>query len=108
MAPGRAWFSSMVHAKTAKKHANDYNIVMRHLGACCEVPTYIGVHAKHPGNVELILDVVLPDETVHVLVAVVLQQNPRGNYNVDSAYCISEVEIARRLTRKSVRKVIRP
>jgi hypothetical protein len=102
--PGKAWFSSVVHAKTAKKHASDYNNVMRHLDACCAAPTYVGLHAKHPGNVELILEVPADDGTVRVLVAVVLAPNARGNYAVDSAYCINDDEIAQRIRRGSVHK----
>ena len=105
LAPGRAWFSSKTHEKTAVKHANDYHLVMRHIDECCRAPTYIGRHAKHPDNVELILDVPMSDETVHVLVAVVLRQNARGNYNVDSAYCINDEEIGQRRQRGSVHKV---
>lgn len=80
-------------------------MVMRHLGACCRAPTYIGLHAKHPGNVELILEAPGDDGTSNVLVAIRLKPNARGNYLVDSAYCVMEDEVAARLARGSVRRM---
>ena len=107
LAPGKAWLSSVIHAKTATKHAADYNTVMKFLGECCRAPTYIGQHKKHPDKVELILDAALPGETAHVLVAVVLASNPRGNYSIASAYCVNDDEVAQRLARGSVKQVSR-
>ena len=78
---------------------------MRHIGECCRAPTYIGRHKKHPDNVELILDVATDDGVARVLVAVVLRPNRRGNYAIDSTYCIGGEEIDQRLTRGFVKKV---
>lgn len=95
----------MVHEKTAKKHASDYHLVMKHLGECCRAPTYVGLHGKHPDKIELILDVSMPDETVHVLVAVVIQLGRNGKYNIASAYCINDDEVSQRVARNSVHKI---
>jgi hypothetical protein len=105
LAERKAWFSTMVHEKTAKKHAADYRLVMKHLDECCRAPTYVGLHGKHPDKVELILDVAMTDETVHVLVAVVIQLGRHGKYNVASAYCINDDEVAQRIRRNSVHKI---
>lgn len=106
LAPGKAWFSSETHEKTATKHAADYNLCIKHLGHCCEKPTYIGRHAKHPGNVELILEIAAEiDETVRVLVAVVLRSNSKGNYRIDSTYSPREDEVERRIRKGYVHKI---
>ncbi|MBF0305299.1 MAG: hypothetical protein HQL41_06595 [Alphaproteobacteria bacterium] len=105
LSPGRVWFSSAAHAKTATRHARDYNVVLRHLGACCRAPTYIGLHAKHPGNVELILEAPDDDGASNVLVAITVTPNARGNYSVKSAYRILEDEVAERIARGSVHRV---
>lgn len=74
-------------------------------GECCRASTYIGRHKKHPNNVELILDVATDDGVARVLVAVVLRPNRRGNYAIDSTYCICGEEIDQRLTRGFVKKI---
>jgi hypothetical protein len=77
--------------KICEKHPEALDIFQRNATLVLTDPTYIGEHPKHPGKVELIRR--FSSEAANLLIAVALEPTPQGNYNIASAYLVSDNDI---------------
>lgn len=107
LAKGDAWLSAVAHQHFAEDHADDYAICFSSLAEIIENPTWLGQAITHSANFELVSRIVGIDRIV--LVAIRLQPNKYGNYNVVSVYCIKQETVdARRRSRRLVPTVKSP
>jgi hypothetical protein len=85
-----------------RDHPADYAVVMASLAQVGSNPGYIGQAPHHADNIEMVRRIVTDDTQSIVLVAIRLERNYYGNYNVVSAYCIREEQIAARLNSRQL------
>lgn len=96
---GEAILTARAQDHIAKDHPDDRDLVMANLQAVIRSPTYIGQSPHHGAALELVRHVMLPGTDKHVLAAVSLTPNLFGNYNVHSAYVITQARVDRRIAR---------
>lgn len=102
--PGRVYLSTQAHRHIATDHAGDYRLVMDTIEVAIREPTYLGQAPRQASNFELIKRVAVQEEDesgkvlrrYHVLIAVSLEPDDRGDYRVASGYCVKEQTIERR------------
>ena len=87
------WLSKAAHRHIALDHPDDYKSVVQNLGLIIDDPAYVGQRPGRTDNFYLVRRV--RDEGRAILVAIGIQQNRYGTYNVRSAYTISEADIQR-------------
>ena len=87
------WLSKAAHRHIALDHPDDYKSVVQNLGLIINDPAYVGQRPGRTDNFYLVRRV--RDEGRAILVAIGIQQNRYGTYNVRSAYTISEADIQR-------------
>jgi len=90
--PGNGWLSSAAHEHIAISHQNDYQICAQYLNLVLTQPMYVRQASKHARNFELIRRVSIPGKPI-ILVAVSLERNTKGHYNVRSSYIISDDDL---------------
>ncbi|WP_434616374.1 hypothetical protein [Azospirillum sp. B2RO_4] len=105
MEAGCAWLSSIAHRHIATDHSDDYGICIANLEVVISRPMYVRQSDRHARNFELIrrIDV---DGRPLMLVAVSLERNEQGNYNVRSSYLIKEKDLERRKRSGSLKLII--
>ena len=92
---GAVVMSGRAQLHAAKRHPKDYSRCVGHIAAIVTNPLYIGDDFKNPGNIEMISRV--PAAGSAILVAVNIEMDKKGDYNVASFYPISEAKINKRL-----------
>lgn len=93
------WVSKACHTHIADDHPADYPVIMAHLIDILRSPTYAGQDA-HSGSGFYLVRKVEPgvDGREFALVAIALELNQFGTYNVKSAYTIKQTDVdSRRL-----------
>jgi hypothetical protein len=101
LAPGDAWLSTAAHQHFAEDHADDYVTCFPLLVQVIENPTWLGQAPEHSKNFELVTRIVNASRIV--LVALCLEPNKYGNYNIASVYCIGQMDVeARRHARRLI------
>ena len=98
--PGDAILTANADRHIEKDHFTDYVLVKSSLALVIEEPTYIGQSPRHAGSFELVRRVVGPNGIDIVLAAVTLTRNEFGNYNVHSAYRLTEEKVTARIRRR--------
>jgi len=97
--PGDAILTATADRHIANDHPNDYGLVKASLGLVIESPTYIGQSPHHAESFELVRRVVGSNGIDIVLAAITLTRNEYGNYNVHSAYRLTEEKVTGRIKR---------
>jgi phage-Barnase-EndoU-ColicinE5/D-RelE like nuclease3 len=93
------WVSKACHAHIALDHPEDYPVIKANIVEILRSPTYAGQDARG-GNGFYLVKRVTPGVGARefALVAIALEQNQHGSYNVKSAYLIKQNDIdSRRL-----------
>ena len=83
---------AQIHA--ARYHPDDYSRLQPHVSSVVINPLYVGDDFKNPGKIELVGRIPALDE--HILVAVNIEMDDNGNYNVASFYPVSEGKVNNR------------
>lgn len=96
---GDAILSVRAQQHIAEDHPDDRDLVMSCLEQVIQEPVYIGQSPHHGDAIELVRYVKIPGRDGVVLAAVSLIPNDFGNYNVHSAYVISQERVDRRIAR---------
>lgn len=94
---GDVVITARAQAHIALDHAQDFGLVMNHLRLVIAAPTYIGQSPHHPEAFELVRRISLPGTDEIILAAINITRNAFGNYNVHSAYRISQEKVDRRV-----------
>lgn len=92
---GGVVMSGRAQLHAAKNHKDDYSRCLPHIAAIVTNPLYIGDDFKNPGKIEMISRV--PAIGSAILVAVNIQRDRSGDYNVSSFYPIDEKKVGSRL-----------
>jgi len=92
---------AQIHA--AKSHPEDYSRCAPHIAAIVTNPLYVGDDFKNGGKIEMISRV--PAIGSAILVAVNIEIDPNGEYNVASFYPISEKKIQNRLDKGYLKRL---
>lgn len=87
------WASKAAHRHIATDHPDDYKNVIPNLSLVIEDPNYVGQKPGNPGNFYLVRKI--RGQTGAILVAIGIELNKHGTYNLRSAYTISEDDIQR-------------
>jgi hypothetical protein len=80
-----------------KRHPKDYALCLPHLSAVVASPLYIGEDFKNAGKIELVGRI--RTAAISILVAVNVERNTRGQYQIASFYPVSEDKIENRRRR---------
>lgn len=98
--PGDVWVSKACHEHIAVDHPDDYPVIKANLIDILRSPTYAGQDVRKGSGFYLVKRV---DPAVegrrHALVAIALEPNMHGTYNVKSAYLIKENDVEKRRQR---------
>ena len=94
---GGVVMSGRAQLHAAKKHPLDYSRCMPHIAAIVTNPLYIGDDFRNPNKIEMISRV--PAINSVILVAVNIERDTRGDYNVVSFYPVDERKLGSRLDR---------
>ena len=87
------WVSKAAHRHIALDHPDDYKIVLPRLAYVISDPSYVGQKPGNPDNFYLVRK--FGGVEGAVLVAVGVERNKFGTYNVRSSYLISEADVQR-------------
>ncbi|PGH54731.1 hypothetical protein CRT60_33875 [Azospirillum palustre] len=102
---GCAWLSSIAHRHIAVDCSDDYSICIVNLELVISQPMYVRQSDRHARNFELIRRIDLEGRPL-MLVAVSLERNDRGNYNVRSSYLITETDLEKKKRSGSLKLII--
>jgi hypothetical protein len=106
LAPGDAWLSAVAHQHFAEDHADDYATCFPILAQAIGNPTWLGQAPEHSKNFELVSRVVSVSRIV--LIALCLEANKYGNYNIASVYCIEQKDVEARRQARRLIQVVKP
>jgi hypothetical protein len=95
--PGDAIITSRAHRHIATDHADDYVAVMAYINVLISNPTYIGQSPRHGSEFEMVRRVIVPGGNEIILAGINLTRNDFGNYNVHSAYRLTEEKVTKRI-----------
>jgi hypothetical protein len=93
--PGNIVLTAGVQKHVQREHGSDYGRCLPHVARVVCDPLYIGDDFRNSGYIEMIARVTAIGTAV--LVAVCVEVNGRGQYEVRSFYPVSEQKIANRL-----------
>lgn len=91
---GEVVMSGRAQSHAYRNHPNDYGRLQPHIARIISNPLYIGDDAKNVGKIELVGRIVSSGE--YVLVAVQIEKDANGNYNIASFYPISDKKVQNR------------
>jgi hypothetical protein len=93
---GRVRLSALAHKHIAQDHPEDYEFCLRYMAQAIENPTYVGQSPWQIRNFELVKCI----EDYNVLIAIGIEPNEHGSYNIRSSYRITYEKVRRRLAEK--------
>jgi hypothetical protein len=99
MDAGDAVLTARAQDHIEQDHPDDFALVMHCIELVIKDPTYIGQSPHHGGEFEMVRYVKMAGSDGTVLAAISLTPNDFGNYNVHSAYTISQARVDRRIAR---------
>ena len=102
---GRAWLSSIAHRHIAVDHSDDYSICIANLELVISQPMYVRQSDRHARNFELIRRIDVEGRPL-MLVAVSLERNHQGNYNVRSSYLITGKDLEKKKRSGSLKLIV--
>ncbi len=92
--PGEVVMSGRAQLHVARNHQDDYSRLQPHVAAILKAPLYVGDDFKNEGKIELVGRI--PALNEHILVAVQIEKDDAGCYNVVSFYPVSENRVTSR------------
>lgn len=95
------WVSKSAHQHIALDHADDYPAVMANMIDIITAPTWAGQDPKHAENFYLVRRVTQMQADA-VMIAIGLEPNEHGAFNIRTAYAINEDDILTRRLRGSL------
>jgi hypothetical protein len=93
---GPVRLSALAHEHIARDHQEDYEFCLRNMADAIDHPTYIGKAPWQIRNFELVKKV----EEENLLIAIGIEPNRFGSYNIRSAYRITFEQVRRRVAEK--------
>lgn len=99
--PGDVIFTAAAQAHAYRNHPDDFPRCLPHVGPVVAQPNYMGDDHKNPGKIELVTRIAALGGGL--LVAIVVEQDGNGQYNVASLYPIGERKIDNRRQRGHLR-----
>lgn len=103
---GDVWISKAAHEHIAVDHPEDYPFIMAALVEIVTGPLYVGQDPKHGQNFYLVKGLPANAPNPHGLVAIGLEVNRYGDYNVRTAYSINQETVNQRRTAKRLHMLI--
>ncbi len=100
------WVSKACHAHIAIDHPEDYPIIKANIIDIIRNPTMVGQDPQHGENFYLVKKVPADEGEGFSMVAIGLEPSQFGNYNVRTAYIISQDDIDTRRLRGSLKSLI--
>jgi hypothetical protein len=97
LADGSVVLSRGAQRHALKRHPKDYALCLPHLSVIVTSPLYVGDDFKNSGKIELVGR--LRAAAISILVAVNVERNARGQYQIASFYPVSEDKIENRRRR---------
>lgn len=102
--PGEVVFSVPAQNHANKLHPGDAALIIPHLSLVIEDPTYVGDDLRNPGKIELVR--AIPNSGGRsALIAITVEMDHRGLYNVCSSYLISQSEVDRKRSKGILKNV---
>ena len=92
---GTVVMSKAAQRHAAKRHPKDYGRCMPHAAQIIRDPLYMGDDFKNPGNIEFVGRIPAVGESI--LIAICIEPDDQGRYNVCSIYPIAEATVQARL-----------
>lgn len=89
--PGKAVISARAQKHVRRKRPEVYAKALPHLARIIETPLYLGDDFKNAGKIEFIGR--LPGWNEALLIAVEMERDAHGNYNVATFYPISQAKV---------------
>lgn len=103
---GDVWVSAQAHRHLAEDHPDDYPHIVAALATIVTGPLYAGQDPKHTKNFYLVRALSASAPNPFGLVAIGIQPNGYGGYNVRTAYTIPQATVdARRLANRLLRVI---
>jgi hypothetical protein len=104
--PGAVIFSVPAQNHANKNHPGDAELIIPHLSQVIEDPTYVGDDYRNPGKIELVR--MIPGTGgKSALIAVTVEQDKNGLYNVCSSYLITQSEVDKKRSRGILKNVMK-
>lgn len=101
---GEVVFSVAAQVHARRRHPDDFARCLPHVGGVVTGPLYVGDDFRNVGKIELVSR--LPVQGGGLLVAVALERDTAGRYNVASVYPVDQSKIDRRRRAGTLRNVI--
>jgi hypothetical protein len=102
---GEVIFSVPAQMHAARQHPEDFPVCLPHTGTIVSAPLYVGNDFKNHGKIELISKI--PALQYGILVAIHLETDASGCYNVVSLFPISYLKIESRLSKGFLKRVVK-
>lgn len=102
--PGEVIFSVPAQMHARRNHFDDFPKCLPHTGAVVSAPSFVGDDFKNSRSIELISRISVLK--TGLLVAICIEIESNGVYNVCSLYPIAETKIAGRLEKRFLRRII--
>jgi hypothetical protein len=104
--PGPVIFSVPAQDHANKNHPGDAELIVPHLSQVIEDPTYVGDDYRNPGKIELVR--MIPGTGgKSALIAVTVEQDENGLYNVCSSYLITQSEVDKKRSKGILKNVMK-
>ncbi|KAA0592973.1 hypothetical protein J2848_005670 [Azospirillum lipoferum] len=100
---GTAVLIPAIQLHVLRRHPEDYERLLPHVASVVNAPQFIGDDIRNPGKIELIARVPSVDSVL--LVAVDVEVNANGQYEVRSFYPIAEDKVQNRLRKGYLKRV---
>jgi phage-Barnase-EndoU-ColicinE5/D-RelE like nuclease3 len=88
---GLVVMSRAAQTHASRRHPQDFINILPHIAGVVTNPLYVGEDFKNKGKIELIG--VVPGSSQFALVAIVVEKDSRGRYNIASFYPVSRSKI---------------
>lgn len=102
--PGEVVFSVPAQKHAQRRHPEDAPLIVPHLSQVIEDPTYVGDDFRNPGKIEFVRSI--PGSGGQsALVAVTVEKDGDGVYNICSSYLISQSEVDKKRAKGILKNV---
>jgi hypothetical protein len=104
--PADVWVSKACHQHIANDHPDDYAVIKANIVDILTAPTYAGQDPKNGEGFYLVKRIHPPvADGEFALVAIALELNQHGTYNVKSAYIIKQLDVDSRRLRGALKRL---
>lgn len=104
--PGEVVFSVPAQNHANKNHPGEAAVIIPHLAQVIDDPMYVGDDTRNPGKIELVR--MIPGTGgKSALVAVTVEQDANGDYNICSSYLITQSEVDKKRAKGVLKNVMK-